>query len=323
MCLESQSLSVDHNAPLLRVSVVICGYTVERLGDIHQAVKSVIDQTYSLSEIVVAVDHNPELFERLKAELPRSVTVVLSTEATGLSGTRNHAIRSTTGDIIAFMDDDAMAKEDWLEQLVKHYGDTSVLAVGGKTIALWETSRPCWFAEELDWTVGGTYKGVPQTGGQVRNLWGGNMSFRKEVFQQVGLFRTDLGRTGSSGEGEDTEFCMRIGNSIPEATILYEPSAVMYHKVPRHRASLKYVIRRSFDGGLSLAKIRRSQSPRSRAPLSTESTYLRYLLTTALLERIRRLYKPQAIAQIGAIAISVCATGMGYLVGRVRGLKKG
>jgi len=307
---------------LPKVSVVVCCYSVERVNDVHQAVESLLGQVYPPSEVIVSVDHNQELFDTLKGRLPASVALTLSTEAPGLSGTRNHAIMTATGDVIAFMDDDAVAKDDWLEQLVYHYSNSSVLAVGGKIIPIWESARPFWFPQELDWTIGGSYKGMADTSGPVRNLWGGNMSFRREVFQQVGLFDTRLGRTGSSGEGEDTEFCMRIANSMSEATIMYEPNAIMYHKVPWQRARLKYVLRRAFDGGRSLGRIKRRQTPQSDVPLSTERAYLRYLFTQAICERIGRLYKPQTIAQICTITLSVAITGLGYLVGMARGRRQ-
>ena len=148
------------------------------------------------------------------------------------------------------------------------------------------------------------------------------MSLRREVFRRIGLFRPDLGRTGSSGEGEDTEFSMRIKGSLPEAIILYEPDAVMYHKVTRQRASLKYVIRRSFDGGFALAKIRRGETLGPQATLSAERNYLRYLLTTALPERIRHIYEPQVIAQMAALLAMVAARSIGYLVGCVSSPRK-
>jgi len=309
--------------PPPKATVVICCHKLERVPDIRQAAGSALDQTYSPCEVIVSVDHNQELFETLKRRLPAPATVTLSTATPGLSGARNHAIRAATGDLIAFMDDDGVASEDWLEQLVCHYSNSSMLAVGGRIIPLWESTRPCWFPQELDWTIGGSHKGMADASGPVRNLWGGNMSFRREVFQQVGLFDTRLGRIGSSGEGEDTEFCLRIANRIPEVTIMYEPNAIMYHKVPRQRARLKYVLRRAFDGGLSLGRIKGRQTPQSDVPLSTEGAYLRYLLTSALPERIRHSYRPQAIAQIGVILLAVAATGCGYSLGMATSRRHG
>lgn len=312
---ESRKTFLDTSSP--KVSVVICCYSIERIEDIRRAVHSVIKQTYSSCEVIVAVDHNQELLERLKAELPDSVKMVLNTGVKGLSDTRNAGIQSATGNITAFIDDDATASSDWLGELIQHYREPSVIAVGGKSVPIWINGRPSWFPEELDWIVGSTHKGTPEIVGQVRNLIGCNMSFRTEVFQDAGLFKTELGRTGTSGAGEETEFCMRIRQRMPGSLILYEPGAIVYHKVPPRRAAFKYLISRSFSGGLTAAYISKMYAASSQAPLSTEKRYLRYLLTTALLERVRRLYKLQVIAQTGAIIISIAGTGTGYVVGRL------
>jgi len=312
---ESRTESVDILSP--KVSIIISCYSVERKEDIYQAVQSVVSQAYPLCEVIVAVDNNPELFEELRKKLPGSVNIVLNTEDKGLSGTRNRGINASKGDIVTFMDDDAVADAHWTQQLVKDYTSRAVLAVGGRTFPLWESSRPCWFPEELDWIVGGTHKGMPEIREQVRNLWGGNMSFRREVFEEIGLFRTDLGRTGASGEGEDTEFCMRLRREMPEAVVLYEPSAIMYHKVPKERATLKYVVRRSLDGGSALAKIRRSQVLGSQPPLSMEMNYLRYLLTNSLPQKIKHIYQPRVMAQMAVLLMMVAARTMGYLFGHM------
>jgi len=316
---ESQTASIDGSS--LKISVVICCHSMERIEDIRQAVQSAVDQTYSPCEVIVAVDHNQELWDKLKAELPDSVKVVPNTGVKGLSDTRNTGIQSAAGEIIVFFDDDATASRDCVEKLAQHYLEPSVVAVGGKSVPIWTDGRPGWFPEELDWIVGSTYKGAPEIVGQVRNPIGCNMSFRKEAFQTAGLFDTELGRTGGSGAGEETEICMRIRQRMPGTLILYEPGAIVHHKVPPQRATLRYLISRSFTGGLAVARIGKMYAASAEAPLSTstERTYLRYLLTTAPLERIRHLYKPRAIAQIGVLAISIVATGMGYISGRIIG----
>ena len=320
MCGEESRRTLT-NLSSVKVSVIICCHSMERIEDIRQSVQSAVDQTYSQCEVIVAVDHNQELWDKLKAELPDSVKVVLNTGVKGLSDTRNTGVQYATGEIIVFIDDDAKASRDCVEKLVQHYLEPSVVAVGGKSVPIWTNGRPGWFSEELDWIVGSTYKGAPEVVGQVRNPIGCNMSLRKEAVQTVGLFDTELGRTGASGAGEETEICMRIRQRMPGTLILYEPGAIVYHKVPPQRATLKYLISRSFDGGLAVARIGKMYAASAEAPLSTstERTYLRYLLTTALLERIRHLYKLRAIAQIGVLAISIVVTGIGYISGRIIG----
>ena len=142
----------------LSISVVICVYTEQRWREILAAVESVRQQSVRCLEIIVVVDHNPVLHDRLVDALS-DVTVLENKEAQGLSGGRNTGISMAHGDIIAFLDDDAVADPDWLKYLSDCYVDPTVLAVGGMTLPNWQTRRPKWFPQEFDWTVGALISG--------------------------------------------------------------------------------------------------------------------------------------------------------------------
>ena len=127
---------------------------------------------------------------------------------------------------MAFLDDDAEAAPDWLERLLALYDDPDVLAVGGRVEPVWETGRPGYFGEELDWIVGCSHRGMPKVASEVRNVIGANMSFRLEVLRQVGGFNVSLGRQGTKPLGcEETEICIRSKMGSPRSRIVYEPAA--------------------------------------------------------------------------------------------------
>ncbi len=301
------------------VSVIICAYTMKRLHSIHEAVDSILAQTLKPHEVILAVDHNQELYQKLKEELPSEVKIVLNNEGIGSAETRNVGIRFSTRDIVAFIDDDAKAEKDWLERIIQHYQDHSVVAVGGQITSVWSDGRPHWFPEELDWIVGGTYKGYIEAQTQIRNLLWPNMSFRREVCIQIGFIRTELGALGKTARsGDETEFCMRIRRYLPDVIILHEPKAIIYHKVLPHQTSLKHLIARSYNEGFHKARIERISANLSQNPLSTERAYLRYLLFTAIPQKLRYFYKRGSFSQMGAIIISIAVTGAGYLVGIVK-----
>jgi len=300
------------------VSVIICCYTMERINDIHKAVNSILAQTLKPYEVILAVDHNQELYLKLKEELPSEVKVVLNTGKIGSAAARNVGIHHATGDIVAFIDDDAVAKEDWLQCLRKHYRNPHVVAVGGQAISIWSRERPYWFAGELDWVIGGTYKGHPEKLSEVRNLIWPNMSFRRKICERIGFIRTDIGALGKvPRSGDETEFCIRMKHLIPNAVILYEPRAIVYHKASPYQTTLSHLVKRSFREGFYKAKM--SKHVEYKHSLSTESSYLRYLLFTSIPGRLRKFYKKGSLSQVGAIIISIAATGVGYLVGRVIG----
>ena len=104
------------------------------------------------------------------------------------SGARNTGLSIARGEVIAFLDDDAVAVPDWLERLSEGYGDPSVLAVGGALESIWAGGRPAWFPKEFDWVVGGTYAGMPTTTTPVRNLFGGTCLFAARYSMRWGRF---------------------------------------------------------------------------------------------------------------------------------------
>ena len=180
----------------LETSVVICAYTEARWHDLVAAIHSVRGQRVPPREIIVVVDHNPTLLERMHTEVPY-VIAVENQEPKGLSGARNCGIAAATGAVIAFLDDDGVAAPDWLEHLLRAYANPEVMGVGGTVEPLWIGGRPPWFPAEFDWVVGCTYQGLPKVTAPVRNLIGCNMSFRREVFEGVGGFRSGIGRVGT------------------------------------------------------------------------------------------------------------------------------
>lgn len=308
--------AVDPAAP--EVSVVICAYTEERWDDLAAAVTSVRRQSVSPREIIAVIDHNPRLLARARACLA-DVVVVENREARGLAGARNSGVAAACGAIVAFLDDDAVARPDWLEHLRAGYARPEVFAVGGAIAPVWAGGRPRWFPEEFDWIVGCTYRGMAPTTAAVRNLIGANMSFRREVFEAIGGFRVGLGRVGQRPLGcEETEFCIRAGRRWPRGVCLYEPRARVQHRVPASRARWRYFRSRCYAEGRSKALVARSVGARD--GLATERDYtVRTLplgvargLADALLRR-----DPGGLGRAGAIVAGLLLTTTGYLAGGV------
>jgi GT2 family glycosyltransferase len=299
----------------LDVSVIICTHTEARLAYLAQAVESLRRQSASPREILVVVDHNPALAERVRQNTP-GVAVIESQERGGTSGARNSGVAAARGAIIAFLDDDAIAAPDWLEQLLASYTD-AVLGAGGAIEPLWEGHRPVWFPEEFNWVVGCTYRGMPQEPAAVRNLIGCNMSFRRQIFERIGGFRDGLGRVGAQPFGcEETELCIRLGQRLPHAALCYNPRARVRHHVPPARARWSYFRARCYLEGRSKAQI--AQLVGAGAGSATERAYA---LRTLPLGIARGLYDavvrgdPRGLARAGAIAVGLSITAMGYLRG--------
>ena len=299
----------------LTMSVVICAYTLDRWDDVLAAVRSVVNQTTPPEETVVVVDHNPELYERLHAALP-AVTVVENRHAKGLSGGKNTGVEMTTADVVVFLDDDAVAHPDWLLHLRDAYTDDSIAGVGGTTLPLWDSARPRWFPEEFDWVLGCTFTG--RDPGPVRNLLGGNASFRREVFSVAGGFPTDIGRTSEQSRPlgcEETEFCIRVNQHRPDWRFVFEPSAVIWHRVPEVRARFSYFRSRCFAEGLSKAAVTRSVGVSD--GLSVERSYTARILTRGVAKGLGEALQgdPAGIERSYAISVGLLTTAAGYARG--------
>ena len=100
----------------MNVSVVICTYAEEMYGHFEDALESVRAQTYDDVEIVVVVDGNEDLYERVRSDhgADEDLTLHCNEENVGLSASRNNALEFVTGDVVALIDDDAVADERWV-----------------------------------------------------------------------------------------------------------------------------------------------------------------------------------------------------------------
>ena len=298
------------------VSVVICAHTQKRWHETCAAVESVRTQSFPRKEIIVVVDHNPDLRASLATALP-DVTVIENREEQGLSGGRNTGVAIARGDVVAFLDDDAVADPDWLKFLADSYADPAVIGVGGLTLPDWKAPRPSWFPPEFDWIVGCRYRGMPESRAPVRNLLGGNASFRRAAFDLAGAFQNGIGRSaGKRPLGcEETEFCIRLGLRSPGSVLLFDNRAVIKHSVPADRCRFSYFWSRCYAEGLSKAQVTASVGVRH--GLSAERRYMVRTLPSGMAQGVADALRGDlpGLGRAGAIAAGLAATMAGYLVG--------
>ncbi|MGH3566766.1 MAG: glycosyltransferase family 2 protein [Pseudonocardia sp.] len=302
------------------MSVVICAYTQDRWDDVLAAVASVRTQRRAPHEVIVVVDHNPDLHSRLRTSLP-DVIVTQNRQAQGLSGGKNTGVALASGDLVAFLDDDAVAEPDWLTYLAAGYDHDDVIGVGGLTLPAWETRRPAWFPEEFDWTVGCTFTG--REPGRVRNLLGGNASFRREVFDVAGGFPSQIGRSSTSRRPlgcEETEFCIRLAQRSPGTSFLFDARAVIYHKVPVARSRFRYFRARCYAEGLSKAQVTRSVGVGD--GLAAERSYAVTTLRRGVVRGVAQALRGDlsGLSRSAAITAGLLSATAGYAAGSVQGL---
>jgi glucosyl-dolichyl phosphate glucuronosyltransferase len=301
------------------VSVVICAYTDRRWDSLVNAIESLRVQRHRPDQLVLVIDHNDELLRRAQASFPDDVNVLANAEVTGLSGARNTGVRVATSDVVAFLDDDAKAEADWLQELLQEYLP-HVAGAGGVALAVWPGNRrPGWFPPEFDWVVGCSYRGLPDTVAPQRNLIGAAMSFRRSVFEEVGHFDTAMGRLGTLPLGcEETEFALRVRQSFPGTELVHVPLARVHHLVGTERVKVRYFIRRCYAEGISKAAVARRAG--SEMALASERAYVRSTLPKGVREGVRAGLRGDVagFARSLMILIGLVTTTAGYLSPRLR-----
>ncbi|HCF29184.1 MAG TPA: glycosyl transferase family 2 [Cyanobacteria bacterium UBA11049] len=223
------------------VSVVIC--TRDRPEQLKQCLRSLQNLLHPPHQIIV-VDNAPktDATRQLVAQMP-DIQYVLEPQP-GLSVARNTGIRHSTGDIIAFTDDDVIVHPDWITRLQQSFQDSKVMAVTGLVLpGELETEAQLIFEKGFEGFSQGYqpltfdsrfFEEMKPEGVPVWDIGAGaNMAFQRKAFELVGDFDKRLG-AGASGCSEDSEFWYRL---LAEGWVCrYEPTAVVYHY---HRSDLQ------------------------------------------------------------------------------------
>ncbi|MEG3990834.1 glycosyltransferase [Microcoleus sp. S28C3] len=227
------------------VSVIIC--TRNRPEQLARCLRSLQNLSQPAHELIV-IDNAPssDATRQLVAEMP-GVKYVLEPRP-GLSVARNTGISHSTGDIIAFTDDDVIVHPDWVARIAQSFSEPKVIAVTGLILpAELETEAQLIF-QKGESGFGWGYRSLtfdPEFFKDTKHLgapvWrigaGANMAFRREAFELLGDFDERLG-AGASGCSEDSELWYRV---LAEGWICYyDPIPVVYHYHRDDLDSLKH-----------------------------------------------------------------------------------
>ena len=306
----------------MRVSVVLCTHTMERYADCREAAESIFAQTYDDVELVFISDGNEAVYEQFEGDFGDRAAVKTdrNEQNVGLLESRNNGADLATGDVVAFIDDDAIADEQWVAELVAAYEEQDALAVGGRMTPAWVAGKPAFLPAEFYWLVGVTHRGFgpdgdPETPGEVRNTFGSNISFDREVFLDLGGFEDDIGgRKGTKNlQGGETELCARLRDEYGRS-VYYAPTARVAHKVFEYRTAPGWLVDRAFWQGYS------KRGMEVFVPESTgeESDFLGALLTRFVPGRLAGLVRSPslgALLQLVFLVVLTAAVGAGYLYG--------
>ncbi len=166
----------------------------------------------------------------------------------------NTGIDNSTGEILAFVDDDCLVDKHWLTCVVTGFeSNPEAIGLGGKVVALWDSEQPRWL--NIEAMPGPIVRFDPgdkfPADGTIPI--GANMAFRKRAFEKYGNFRTEMGPAGDApGGAEDTEYGRRL--LLRGEKLRYAPDAIVFHPVDPIRLTKKYFQRWYFYYGKALMK---------------------------------------------------------------------
>lgn len=245
------------------VSVVIC--THDRSASLRATLDSLLPQLAGTASEVIVVDNASRDDTKAVVRSYGDRVRYLYEAELGLCRARNTGWRAAAGEVVAYLDDDAIAAPGWLRAVAHTFATLPRPGIaGGRVIPQWEAERPAWLADDI--AVGLTivdWSPVARLIRDHRKEWivGANMAVRRDLLEQVGGFHAGLDRLGtgmlSSGDVFLQKQVMALGH-----TCMYQPAMAVRHAVPAARLHQRWFTRRYYWQGVSdAAMLRIEESP--------------------------------------------------------------
>lgn len=227
-----------------KLSIAICADN--RPDVLRNCLGALGDLGYHLVHQVVVVDNSDDAVHRLANEkLVQSWPGVRYSvsEPPSLSRARSLALAQTSGDLVAFLDDDATCQGGWAEALMASFSDGDVVCAGGPIQPNWENPPPAWLGGELLQPLA-----ILDLGDSARDLtaseffYGANIAFRRTALQAVGGFAEQVGQTNTDPMGDqDIEVQRRLRE---RGCLRYTPGAKVRHLIRSERCSAQWFLKR-------------------------------------------------------------------------------
>lgn len=218
---------------------------------IFEAFPYLIDIDHPDYEVLIFPDELPE--QSVLDQLSNPKVRIIASGKTGPAQKRDMAMKFGTGNVFAFIDDDAHPRKDWLRNAEKWFDDENIGAVGGPAVT----------PENVSWLerAGGfVLSSVLCSGNYVRryvpaklcdddDIPSVNLIVRRDVFESVNGFDSNF------YPGEDTKLCLDITRKAKKR-IVYDPEVLVYHhRRPLFRKHLKQISNYARHRGFFMKKL--------------------------------------------------------------------
>ncbi|WP_204104711.1 MULTISPECIES: glycosyltransferase family 2 protein [Spirulina sp. CCY15215] len=236
------------------ISAIICTYNRDTY--VGAAIDSILAQDLPEFEVILIDNCSTDRTKAIAAERLSDPRFKYFYESQlGLSAARNRGLKEAKGDILVYLDDDAVASPGWLRAIYDAYKNNEKLAIaGGKTTLIWppNTPRPNWLSRDASGVLGLYDLGdAPLSITRPdRSPIGANYSIRRDILEAIGGFNVNLGRVGknlvSNEELFMTEQALKQGWMV-----MYLPDAAAGHNVIPERITPNWFLKRSWGQGIS------------------------------------------------------------------------
>ncbi len=277
------------------VTFIICTYNRESyLDETLQSLFQPSPADLNIELLIIdnnSQDQTKQIVQKYKESNEKIAIRYIREQKQGLSFARNRGIKEAGAQYIVFLDDDICATESLIPAWVSFFNNhPNAAAAGGKIHVRFDDQRPEWMSHFLlpllgYHDLGNMFKKYPEN----KFPFGGNMGFKKSIFEETGLFNTDLGRKGSSlGATEEKELFRRL--RARSKKIFYLPDAFLYHRVNKKRLTVETIRKQALGLGESM-KLRLVNASAGQKALNWLSEFGKFVASVPLAIGYAALFK--------------------------------
>jgi glycosyltransferase involved in cell wall biosynthesis len=302
------------------VSVIVCTYN--RAKYLEKCLESLHQQTYKNYEITIVNGPSTDETSKVIEKFPH-LKIIHQEQLDGLSNARNLGIKAAKGDIIGFIDDDAITNPDWIERIINTFETIKPqpICIGGKIEPIWEISRPEWLEENQISCL--TVLDISKTPLVLKDnyLFGTNMAFEKNILKSLGGFSENLGRKGdtllSNEEGLIQDIIRNSGYHC-----FYHPEILVRHHIPKERLTKKWILKRYYWQGISDALMHDilDASHASWSKMKNIIRFMKRMLCLVIMDIIL-IFKKKNKKRSGFHYLCLLTEYIGYFVGLIKAFK--
>jgi glycosyltransferase involved in cell wall biosynthesis len=276
----------------INISAAIC--TFNRADLLGGAISSLCRQSLPAAhyEILIvdngSTDNTADIVRGCQDNYPDHTILLISESNVGLSYARNRAMQEAKGRYLAYIDDDARAEPNWLEQALDIFQEKpeALVCLGGSVWPFYTTPKPEWFKDAYEINSWGDNARWLNSGESFNGL---NMIWRKSALHFIEGFTPHLGVAGEVlNVGEETDAFHKVWCQIENPLLYYEPELRVQHWVAPYKMTVFYRLKRAFVIGQVAVKLKRETGLRWRLRSTLGGMRDLVLFSFRALRRFRR-----------------------------------